>query len=121
MWQDAMQFIVTIFNKVSERNPMATIIVRSAEVFDPKTILRTESGELRRKVKNHIQKLVSLKIIDFKTGDGALTQYSNFLENEVTQSKELFLSFNRNCRFDDFFFKNIKVEQKFPALALVLK
>ena len=61
--------------------------------------------------------LVSLKIID-----GALTQYSNFLENEVTQSKELFLSFNRkNCRLDDFFFKSIKVEQKFPALALVLK
>ena len=54
MRQDAMQFIVTICNKVSERNPMATTIVRSAEAFDPKTILQTESEELRRKVKNLI-------------------------------------------------------------------
>ena len=36
------------------------------------------------------KKLASLKIIAFKTGDSALTQYSNFLENEVTPPKELF-------------------------------
>ena len=101
---------------------MATIIVRGAKAFDPNTILRTESKELRRKVKRLMQKLVSLKIIAFKTGDSALTQYSNFLENEVTPPKELFLSFNRkNCRLDDFFFKNTNVEQKFSALDLVLK
>ena len=61
---------------------MATIIVRGAKAFDPNTILRTESKELRRKVKNLIQKLVSLKIVAFKSGDSALTQYSNFLKTK---------------------------------------
>ena len=94
-------FITVLFdeslNKTTQQREMGCKWKKGA-------ILRTESEELRRKVKNLIQTLVSLKIIDFKTdGYGALTQYSNFLENEVTQSKELLLSFNRkNCRLDDF-------------------
>lgn len=85
--------VKTVVSKMSERHPMASY---SAEAFDPKVIVAVEEKDvLKRKVKHLIQKLVSLKIIESKTGDEALTEYTKFLQTEVTQAREKLISFKR--------------------------
>ena len=123
MRKTAIEFIVTICNKLSERNPMGSAIVRNADAFNPNVMVRLNNELLRQKVKTLIQKLVSLKIIGTECGDKALTQYSTFLQKEIVESKELFLSFNRyKCRLDDFFFHKLKnVEENYDEFSMVLK
>ena len=76
---------------------------------------------MKRKVKNLIRKLVSLKITKFNTGDKALAEYSKFLMNEVIQSREKFIDFKREERLDDFFFPSLVIEDSYPPLAVILK
>ena len=68
MKDDARTFIKTIVNKMSERNPMSTVIARSADAFDPKIIVNEDKDKLKRKVRNLIQKFVGLKLIEFNSG-----------------------------------------------------
>ena len=68
MKDDARTFIKTIVNKMSERNPMSTVIARSTDAFDPKIIVNEDKDKLKRKVRNLIQKLVGLKLIEFNSG-----------------------------------------------------
>ena len=74
-------------------------------------------SEIKRllQTKNLIQKLVSLKLIEFNSGDEALADYSKFLMNEVIQSREKFIDFKRDeCRLDDFFFQKLGMRIVIP-------
>lgn len=53
MKDDTRTFIKTIANKMSEQNPMSTVIAWSADAFDPKIIVN-QDNKLKRKVKNLI-------------------------------------------------------------------
>ena len=48
-----------------------------------------------KEMKKHIMKLVSLKVIKFEIGDAAMTQYCEFLSNEMVQHREKMLLFER--------------------------
>ena len=122
MRDEARVFIKTIVSKMSERNPMSTVIARSSDAFDPKVILHLSKDKLKWKAKNVIQKLVALKIVDFKCGDQALREYGNFTMNEVVHSRERFVDFNKEQgRLDDFFFHQLGIEDSYPSLAVILK
>ena len=68
---EALDFIRTTISKLSQRNPMMSAIVRSGEALDPQIMVNRGPEELKRKVRNLIQKFVNLKIVPFKTGDEA--------------------------------------------------
>ena len=122
MKNEAQVFIKKIINKMSERNPMSTVIARSADAFDPKVLVNEDKDKLKQKVKNLIQKLVGLKLIEFKAGDKALAEYTKFLQSEVTQSREKFIGFKSDeCRLDDFYFKKLKIEDSYSSFAMILK
>ena len=42
MKDEARTFIKTIINKMSEQNPISTVIARSTDVFDPKVIVNED-------------------------------------------------------------------------------
>ena len=62
MKDEALTFIKTVANKISEQKPMSTVIAGRTDPFDPKVIAYEEKYRLKRKVNNLTQKLVGLKI-----------------------------------------------------------
>ena len=49
MRKDAVSFIITICDKVTNRTPTGSIIVRNADAFDPKIMMQAESDVFRKK------------------------------------------------------------------------
>ena len=77
---------------------------------------------LEAKMKKMIMKFVALDVILSGTGDKAMTQYSEFISSDIVIQKENLMSFDRKSqRLDDFFFQDLKVEDSYPDLALIMK
>ena len=101
-----------------------SIVVCNSEVSCPKVMATKSHDLLKKKVKNLIQvcQIVTLKIISFEKGDKALVQFGEFLENEATTEKKKFLDFkSADQRLDDFYFKDFKVHENYPAFSTLLK
>ena len=122
MKDDAGTFIKTIANKMSEQNPVSTVIALSADVFDLKIVVNEDKDKMKRKVKNLIQKPFYLELTEFTSGDEPLTEYSKLLISEVIQSREKLTDFKRDeYRLDDFFFQKLGIEDSYPSLTMILK
>ena len=105
-------FVGTCFEKVAERNPLMSIVVRNSEAICLKMMATKSHDLLKKNVKNLIQKIVTLKLINFETGDKALAQFGKFLANEATTEKKIFFDFkNAEQRLDDLYFKHLKVHE----------
>ena len=67
-------------------------------------------------------KLVSLKVVESSKADSAMAQYKDFLTIESMQHKERVQSFDRKFkRLDTLFLHDIKVQDSYPDLAMVMK
>lgn len=120
--EEAMVFIKACIAKLAERNPLMSSIVRNCEAFSPNVIASKSHNVLKTKVKNLIQKVVGLKLFEFKVGDRALTDFTKFLADEAVMEKQKFLDFKRaEKRLDDFYFKDLKVNKKYPSFSTLLK
>ena len=65
---------------------------------------------------------MTLKLINFETGDKALPQIGKFLPNEATTKKKKFLNFkSAEQRLYDSNFKDFKVHENYPAFSTLLK
>ena len=82
-------FVVATIDKIMERSPVGSIIVRNANVFGPKTIIELKDLELINRFKVLTSHLISLKWFDGPYGDKVMGQY-RLLENEVKDKKEKF-------------------------------
>ena len=78
-------FVGTCFEKVAERNPLMSIVVRNSEAICPKVMATKSHDLLKNNIKNLIQKIVTLKLINFETGDKALAQFGKFLANSISK------------------------------------
>ena len=115
-------FVGTCFEKVAERNPLMSIVVRNSEAICPKVMGTKSHDLLKNNIKNLIKKIVTLKLINFETGDKALAQFGKFLANEATTEKKKFLDFkSAEQRLDDLYFKDFKVHENYPAFSTLLK
>ena len=115
-------FVGTCFEKVAERNPLMSIVVRNSEAICLKMMATKSHDLLKKNVKNLIQKIVTLKLINFETEDKALAQFGKFLANEATTEKKKFLDFkSAEQRLDDLYFKDFKVHENYPAFSTLLK
>lgn len=66
-------------------------------------------------------KVGSLKAALFQNGGTVMGYYSSILSNEKTHHKEKLLSFDRKTqRLDDFYFKELKIEDSYPELVSIL-
>lgn len=109
--QGAFKFVVAMLEKLQNRNPLASSIVRNSVVFNPKSIASLTSDNLNTRMKYLIAKLVGLQKIQSSLGDKALAQYRDFLSEFVPLNKEKFVSFKRDeKRLDEFFFKILNID-----------
>ena len=102
---------------------MLSVIVRCAACFDPAVMLKCNQDYSNKLLKSLVHKIVSSKIITFSRGDKALSQYKDLFEKDMTEEKEKFLKFDRKegHRLDLFFFHDIRIGDKYPELAAILK
>ena len=113
-------FVRAIVEKIAERSPLTSVIIRNAVVFDPH-MAASGAETLIKKLKPLTQTLVALRIINFQTADKALMQYRLLLGKEGIMSKDIFLNFNsREDRVDEIFFHKIGVHKNFPELSSVI-
>ena len=118
----ALVFVRTCIEKVAERNPLMSIVVHNSEAICLKVMATKSHDLLKKNVKNLIQNIVTLKLVNFETGDKALAQFGKFLANEATTEKKKFLDFkSAEQRLDDLYFKDFKVHENCPAFSSLLK
>ena len=65
-------------------------VVCNSEAICPKVMAAKSHDLLKKKVKNLIQKIETLKLINFETEDKALAQFGKFLANKATTEKKFF-------------------------------
>ena len=76
----AQEFIIGTCDKLAEKSPMGSAIVRCADCFYPKVMVRDKVTHLQNRLKKLSQNLVSLNIIKFTPADKALSQCSELLD-----------------------------------------
>ena len=108
--------VVGTVNKIFERTPLGSIILRTAAIFNPESIMNSTNGTLLlKKLKLLLQHLVSLKLIPAHHADKAFAQLPEFISNEmklVNGSEDI-------DRLDDFYFNEAKIGV-YPEFASVL-
>ena len=120
--QGAFKFVLAMLEKLQNRNPLSSSIVRNSVVFNPKSVVSQTSDKLNTRMKHLIAKLVGLQKIQSGLGDKALEQYRDFLTEFVPLNKEKFVSFKRDeRRLEEFFFKVLQIHSTFHELGEVMK
>ena len=101
--------IIVIMQKILEKHPLHSLVVKNANVFDPKSIITVPAESLRRNMKSLLRHIVSLKIISTsipERAERALSQCSDLISTQLQLDADKFKSFNSGKeRLDDFFFQ----------------
>ena len=110
---EARKLVIGMVAKLAERSTINSVIVRNALVFDPNVMVKHTHENLIANFKTLTQAMVELKVLEFKTADGALPQYRQFLAKDM----EKFIQFDREKeRLDDFSFHRLKVHANYHEL-----
>ena len=111
--------LVNLVEKIIERSPLGSVIVRNASVLDPRDIFMI-SMEAEKKMKLILNHLINLKQVAPVFSDKALSQFTDFLtESKVCQ--DMFIELNKESdRLDDFYFKKCNID-RYKELAAVVK
>ena len=96
--------MITTAEKLLEKSPIGSFIVRNACVFSPEFITSSnDEANLINKLKVLVSHLIKPNWIDPRCGDGLMLQYKSFffffLQNEVKLHHEKFNSFERSKDF----------------------
>ena len=101
------KFVIATIEKLLEKSPIGSIIVRNACVFNPEFI--TSSNDESNKLKILISHLIKQNWYDPQYGDRVVLQYKSFLQNEVKLDHKKFNSFERSKDYlDEFFSLHLK-------------
>ena len=76
--------------KILERSPLGSVIVRSASVFDPRDILMISTEEAEKKMKSILNHLINLKQVAPVFSDKALSQFNDFLTESKSMSRHVY-------------------------------
>lgn len=119
---ESMVFVKSCLSQLAERCPLLSSIVRNCEALSPIITATKSQDVLKKKMKNLIQKIVSLNIIECKVGDTALTEFNKFLTSEAVVEKQKFLDFKRSeQRLDEFYFQDMDIHNKYPSFSNLVK
>ena len=112
--------LVNLAEKILERSPLGSVIVRNASVLDPRDILMISTDKAEKKMKSILNHLKNLKQVAPVFSDKALSQLTDFLtESNVCQVR--FIEFNKESdSLDDFYFTKCNIN-RFKELAVVVK
>ena len=112
---------VTVVNKIFESFPVGLAIICNANVFSPIKMISEPSENLHIKARNLLRRLLNLKILTLTSCDKCLSEFKDFLRDDMKKYRDKFAIFNKKeHRLDEFFFSAVKV-QNYKNLAFILK
>ena len=110
--------VKAIIDKLNERCPLTSVVVRNSVVFNPIMIVQSKVGPLIKKLKPLLQHLCSLKIIQSFKCDKIISQYE-CMKTDIDAASVNIDEFPET-RLDEFFFKRIKISNKYAELSQVV-
>ena len=114
---DVRKCVIAAMKKLNEKSPLLSVVVRSAVVFNPESVLENNISTLQQRLKLLLQHFVSVKVISGNNiADKAFEQYA--LMKDDMEIVDIDLS--KLGRLDDFYFKQLKAGKKYPELASVI-
>ena len=60
--KEVREMIIVIMQKIFEKNPLHSVVVKNANVFDPKSITILPAESLRRNMKSLLRHILSLSV-----------------------------------------------------------
>ena len=76
--------MISTIEKLLEKSPTGSLIVRNACVFNPQFITSSnDESNLINKLKTLVSQLIKQNWIDPQYGERVVLQYKSFLQNEV--------------------------------------
>ena len=104
--KEAREIIIVTMQKILEKRPLYSVVVKNANVFYLKSIITLPAESLKRNMKSLFRHIVSLKIIGTSIAERALSQNSDLTSTKLQLDVNKLKSFNSGKeRLDDFFFK----------------
>ena len=117
-YSDAQKCIAKMVEKLNDKCPLGSIVVRESAVFDPQLIVSMKKQPLEIRLKRLLQHLVYLKTLpSHKFGEDVVVQYFKFKDNLENST----INLDDIDRLDTFYFHTMKVRSKYPSLAKVLE
>ena len=118
--QGIFEYVQVTVNKIFERFPVGSAMICNANVFNLTKMISEPSENLHIKARNLLRRLLNLKILILTSCDKSLSEFTDFLRDDVKKYNDKFATFNKKeHRLDEFFFSAAKV-QNYKNLAFIL-
>ena len=106
--KDVRQMIIVMVQKMLEKSPLRSVVIRNTHVFDPTMMINLSQDTLRGNMRILLRHLVSIKLLSPNVSDKALTQYIDLLTTKLLNDAVKFKSFDcEKDRLDEFFFSTV--------------
>ena len=76
----AQQFVISMLEKLFEKSALASVVLRSASVFDPSVMCELSKEKLQERWKHPLKHLIHLGIIAPSRCDQAMAEFKSFQE-----------------------------------------
>ena len=100
-------FFVSMLQKIFERSPLQSAVVRSPHIFDPKVMVSYSASGSEICLNGLLHQLMSFSILQPTFCDKVRESFHNVLTEDLVLHKEKFISYDRATqRLDDFYFNS---------------
>lgn len=89
----AMGFIVSMLFKLFQRRTLSSFFLRCVSNFDPNILSDLSKLKLQAHFKYLLNYLIEMHVLVAKTCDQAVTEFKNFLDNEMKKQQIEFFGF----------------------------
>ena len=115
-------FFVSMLQKIFERSPLQSAVVRSSHIFDPKVMVSYSASGSEICLNGLLHQLMSFSILQPTFCDKVRESFHNVLTEDLVLHEEKFVSYDRATqRLDDFYFNSTVNVKKCLELYFVLK
>ena len=97
--EGAQQFVISVLERLFEKNILASVILRSASVFNSSVMCELWKKKLQERWKHLLKHLIHLGIIAPSRCDQAMAQFKNFQEIEVKKMWHVLASIKNHLLF----------------------
>ena len=95
---ESSTFVVTILNKLFNKSPAGSNVVRNASILDPNVVVSEKSEVLQRTLKGLLNHFMKLNIVLPTRCEKITEQYIEFVEYQLKYNRDRFITFSRQER-----------------------
>ena len=119
--KEAQVFVVTKLNKLFERCPLNSNVIKSAAIFDLTKLVSFSKTILIKRMKTLLMEMMESKIMSSTDCDKTASEFNGLTDSEVKKLRVEFKVFDQKLHhLDEFYFKKVQI-QHYKTLSILLK